>query len=122
MTEEKDRGALHSAFLPFRKGDESMREIETEILKELGRFAYRRSTYTVFFDLIEMIPHFMVESGRRQFDLIEWAEYETAYQKTAAGYTQEERQILYGIFEKIMRQMENDPYDILGAVYMKLIH
>lgn len=30
--------------------------------------------------------------------------------------------IFYGMFEKIMKQMDNDPYDILGPLYMAIIH
>lgn len=75
----------------------------------------------MFFDLVEMIPHFLTQSGRRIFNLMELAEYEAMYYKAASRYSEDELKIFYGIFEKIMKQMDEDPYDILGPLYMAII-
>lgn len=99
-----------------------MTSIKGDILKDIKKLGYMRGAYEVFFDLIDMIPHFLVDSGRRSFNLIELAEYEAAYYKAAARYSEDEMKIFYGMFEKIMKQMDEDPYDVLGPLYMAIIH
>ena len=95
---------------------------ESEILKEIRKLGYKHGSTAVFFDVVNMIPHFLVRSGRRSFNLVELAEYEEWYRKTAAQYTEDEIKQLEVIYQKIVSLMDEDPYDVLGPLYMAIIH
>lgn len=99
-----------------------MTDRESDILKEIRKLGYKHGSAEVFFDVVNMIPHFLFSSGRRSFNLVELAKYEEWYQRTASKYDEDEIKQLEVIYQKIVSLMDENPYDVLGPLYMAIIH
>lgn len=74
-----------------------------------------------FDDLVSLIPYYLLESGRKDFEADAQRLCIEQYEKIAERYRDDEQKTFRRIFDRIMEIIDHDPgHDVLGELYMSI--
>ena len=91
---------------------------QTEIQRMILAMAGSRTAYEIFIDWIECSALAIANSLRFEHDEI-WTRRENLYLSIMEKYTEEERAKFPVMFQWLVEELENDPRDVLGEVFMR---